>query len=89
MYLPSRGTERDQKSKESRFWLMASEHSTSCLVDRDTSLSKIRSTNDDQSSNRRLKPSLMPTMDKGEQLVCRSIESQEIWPISQFNSEIN
>jgi hypothetical protein len=25
-----------EKSKESRFWLMASEHSTSRLVDRDT-----------------------------------------------------
>jgi len=24
-----------EKSKESRFWLMASEHSTTCLVDRD------------------------------------------------------
>ena len=34
-----RGTkfnEPKKTSKESRFWLMASEHSTSCLVDRDT-----------------------------------------------------
>jgi hypothetical protein len=43
------GAERSselEKSKESRFWLMASEHSTSCLVDRDTLLITMRSTND-------------------------------------------
>src|SRR5262245_36662028 len=44
----------------------------------------MRSTNDDQSSNRRPKPSLMPSMHKSEQLICPSIESQKHGRFTQF-----